>query len=48
MILKTKMEKIINSSYGNIGGIVVLKNGKALYEKYFNECTAASTFHVFQ
>lgn len=42
------MEKIINSSYGNIGGIVVLKNGKALYEKYFNECTAASTFHVFQ
>lgn len=47
MILKTKMEKIINSSYSNIGGIIVLRNGKTLYEKYFNECTAASTFHVF-
>lgn len=47
MILKTKMEKIINSSYGNIGGIVVLKNGETLYEKYFNECTTDSTFHVF-
>jgi len=24
--LKTKMERIINSSYSNIGGIIVLKN----------------------
>lgn len=47
MILKMKMEKIINSSYSNIGGIIVLKNGKALYENYMNDCTAASTFHVF-
>lgn len=47
MILKTKMERIINSSYSNIGGIIVLKSGKALYENYFNQCTAASTFHVF-
>lgn len=47
MILKTKMEKIINSSYSNIGGIIVLKNGKTLYENYFNECTVTSTFHVF-
>lgn len=47
MILKTKMEKIINSSYSNIGGIIALKNGKTLYENYFNNCTAASTFHVF-
>ena len=28
MTLKTKMEKIINSSYNNIGGIVVWKKGK--------------------
>ena len=28
MTLKTKMEKIINSSYNNIGGIVVRKKGK--------------------
>ena len=47
MILKTKMERIINSSYNNIGGIVVLKNGETQYEKYFNESTAGSTFHVF-
>ena len=45
--LKTKMENIINSSYKNVGGLIVLKNGKTLYEGYFNECTAASTFHVF-
>lgn len=47
MTLKTKMEKIINSSYKNIGGIIVLKHGKTLYEKYFNDCTATSTLHVF-
>lgn len=47
MLLKTKLEKIINSSYGNIGGIIVLKDGKTLYENYFNESSAASTFHVF-
>lgn len=47
MILKTKMERIINSSYNNIGGIIVLKNGETLYEKYFNQSTADSTFHVF-
>nr|WP_079421784.1 serine hydrolase [Clostridium oryzae] len=46
-MLKTKMEKIINSSYSNIGAILVLKNGKTLYENYFNECTVTSTFHVF-
>ena len=33
MTLKTKMEKIINSSYNNIGGIVVRKKGKTVYEK---------------
>lgn len=47
MTLKTKMERIINSSYKNMGGIIVLKNGKTQYENYFNECTATSTFHIF-
>lgn len=47
MTLKTKMEKIINNSYNNIGGIIVLKSGKKLYENYFNGCTATSTIHVF-
>lgn len=47
MTLKTKMEKIINCTYNNIGGIIVLKNGRTLYENYFNKCTATSTIHVF-
>lgn len=47
MNLKTKMEKVINKSYGNIGGIVVLKNGETVYENYFNNCNLDSTLHVF-
>lgn len=47
MNLKTKMEEVINNSYTNMGGIIVLKSGKTVYEKYFNECSAASTLHVF-
>lgn len=44
---KIGLEKIINSSYNNTVGIIVLKNGNTLYEKYFNECTATSPIHVF-
>jgi len=47
MTPKTQMERIINRSYNNIGGIMVLKNGKTQYENYFNECTATCTLHVF-
>lgn len=47
MTLKTKMEKIINSSYSNIGGIIVFKKGTIQYKKYFNQCTATNTFHIF-
>lgn len=43
---KICLEKIINSSYHNTTGIIVLKDGKTLYENYFNEFTAASTIHV--
>ncbi len=41
------MEKVIYKSYSNIGGIVVLKNGKTLYESYYKECTAQSSVHIF-
>lgn len=44
---KARLEKIINSSYHNTAGIIVLKNGKTLYENYFNHYTAANTLHVF-
>ena len=47
MMLGSKMEKIINRSYSNIGGIIVQKKGETIYEDYFNECTVNSTFHVF-
>jgi len=43
----TELETIINSEYSNTAGIVVLKNGKTLYENHFNNCTAASTIHVY-
>lgn len=43
----TELEKKIRNDYSNIAGIVVLKNGKTLYENYFNECTDASRIHVY-
>ncbi|WP_423219387.1 serine hydrolase domain-containing protein [Clostridium akagii] len=43
---KIWLEKIINSSYNNIAGIIVLKNGKILYENYYNGYTAANAVHV--
>jgi len=43
----TGLEKEINSKHNNIAGIVVLVNGKTLYENYFNGCTAASSVHIF-
>lgn len=42
-----KIEKIVTSGYSNIAGVVMLKDGKLLYEKYFNECRADSRIHVF-
>lgn len=42
-----ELENKINSVYSNIAGIVVLKNGEMQYERYFNECTAASRVHVY-
>ncbi len=43
----SELEKIIHDDYSNIAGMVVLKDGKKLYEDYFNECTAASRIHVY-
>ncbi|WP_261830608.1 serine hydrolase domain-containing protein [Inconstantimicrobium mannanitabidum] len=44
---KIMLEKIINSSYNNTAGIIVLKNGKPVYEKYYNGYTATNNLHVF-
>ncbi len=43
---KIGLEKLISSKYSNTTGIIVLKNGKTLYEKYFNEYTANDPVHV--
>lgn len=42
-----ELEEIISHHYSNIAGMVVLKDGKTLYENYFSDCTAASTIHVY-
>lgn len=44
---QTELEKTIMSDYGNIAGIVVQKDGKQLYEGYFNGCTDSSRIHVY-
>lgn len=42
-----ELEQKINQDCRNIAGIVVLKGGKSLYEKYFSDCTADSKIHVY-
>ena len=42
-----ELEKAINNDYSNTTGVVVLKEGKTLYENYFNDCTPASRIHVY-
>lgn len=47
MTLKTNMERVINNSYKNTGGIVILKDGILQYEYYMNDCTPQTTIQVF-
>ena len=42
-----ELEHKINTDYGNTTGVVVLKEGKLVYEKYFKGCTRESQVHVF-
>ena len=42
----TKLEKVIHDDYGNIEGIIVQKDGKNVYEKYFNGYTAENAIHT--
>ncbi len=42
-----ELEHKINTDYGNTTGVVVLKEGKLVYEKYFNGCTRESQVHVY-
>lgn len=42
-----ELENIIEKEYNNTAGIVVKKDGKVLYEKYFHSCTCENQIHVF-
>lgn len=42
-----EMENVISRDYSNIAGMVVMKDGKAVYENYFNGYSADSRIHVF-
>ena len=44
---RSEMEAAIAADYGNIAGMVVLKDGNAVYENYFGGCTKESRIHVF-
>ncbi|WP_113671807.1 serine hydrolase domain-containing protein [Vallitalea guaymasensis] len=43
----TELENKINNDYSNITGMVVLKDGKTVYENYFNECNDTSRIHIY-
>ncbi len=40
-------EEIIRNDYSNIAGIVVQKNARPVYEKYFNGYTADDAIHIY-
>lgn len=42
-----ELNQLIESRYRNIAGMNIMKNGKLVYEKYFNGCTSQSTLHVY-
>ena len=42
-----RMEDAIATDYKNMVGMVILKDGKSIYENYYNGCTAKSRIHVF-
>lgn len=41
------MEKLIASSYKNIGGLIVQKQGETVYETYQNDCTPITPVHIY-
>ena len=43
----TRMENMINNDYSNMTGMVILKEGKSVYENYYNGYTEANRIHIF-
>ena len=42
----SQLESLIQSEYGNINGVVVVRRGYIAYERYFNEYSPQDTHHV--
>lgn len=42
-----ELEQKIGRQYSNTTGVVVLKEGHLIYEKYFNGCTKESRVHIY-
>ena len=42
-----RLENIINKDYSNMTGMTVLKDGKSVYENYYNGYTKANRIHIF-
>lgn len=41
------LEYKIEKEYGNIAGIIVLKDDNVVYKKYFNQCSENDPIHIF-
>lgn len=41
------LEHKIKKKYGNIAGIIALKNNHVVYENYFNQCSENDPIHIF-
>ncbi len=41
------MENVISTDYKNMAGMVIMKDGKTIYEKYFHGCTKDDRIQVF-
>ncbi len=42
-----RLENIISRDYSNMAGMVVLKDGKSVYENYYNGCTKGNRIQIF-
>lgn len=42
-----ELERLVTEKYSNIAGIVVMKDGNTVCEKYFGECDVSTRLHVF-
>lgn len=44
---RTRLEKMIQTGFRNIGGMIVQKDADVVYENYWNESNQTTGFHIF-